>query len=361
MTTSEDSSYPSGSGIRFASAQRQRTLIHPLLEQSSPRHQPDSSSIVPEHTFVVCADTQFGMTNMNQDWELEKEYSRKAVQVINDMEPRPLFCCVCGDLVDMTALIYASSNPNKGLSEEACHRIQDAQNKDFQSIWKDIHPDIALVCLCGNHDVGNRPTHASIDRFVKSFGDDYLSWWANGTYNLVLNTSLFANPTGAPDLYQQQLQWLEDRLEYATQRRATNIFVFGHHPWFLYREDETSEELNGYSPFPNEWGSRDDLGGRTSEKDGYFHIPLPYRQQALRLFEKYHVSAAFSGHFHQNLIAQTSFGMEMIVTGPLSLVFESTGIPEDLTEPKTRGLRVVRVCRDPGTRKGRYEHTFVSV
>lgn len=31
-----------------------------------------------------------------------------------------------------------------------------------------------------------------------------------------------------------------------------------------------------------------------------------------------------SGHFHQNLVAQTSWGMPMIVTGPLSFVLSST-------------------------------------
>jgi hypothetical protein len=350
-----------GEKARTFQLQQNRTVVHPRL-QVDPSKQLDEI-----HTFVVCADTQFGMTRMNKDWEAEKDYSRKAVQAINELQPRPLFCCVCGDLVDMTSLIYqgkenpvaddAMGGPPSRLSEEECNQIQDAQNQDFKRIWSDVHPDIALVCLCGNHDVGNRPTKASVERFVAAFGDDCLAWWANGTYNIALNTSLFADPTGAQDLFDAQLSWLEGRLAYAKESMASNIFVFGHHPWFLYRENETSEELQGESPFPAEWGGfRADLG-RGSEKDGYFHIPLRYRRQALELFEKYGVSAAFSGHFHQNLVAKTSFGMDMIITGPLSLVFQSTGVPEDFPEPRTQGIRVVRVDRATG----RYEHEFISI
>jgi serine/threonine-protein phosphatase CPPED1 len=366
----------------FRSVQRNRTVVHPRLDQS--RHHPtpaaadrgsedaeaddddDDGHVV--HTFVVCADTQLGMTNMNRNWEVEMEHSRRAVELVNGLDPRPLFCCVCGDLVDMTSLIYrgmpligegsssSTTTTTTTLSEEDCDRIQDAQFRDFKQVWSQIHPDIALVCLCGNHDVGNRPTPASIERFVSNFGDDYLSWWTNGSFNIVVNTSLFADPTAAQALFDEQLRWLEGRLQHAHQNGASHIFVFGHHPWFLYREDETHDELPGESPFPPEWGLRPDLG-RTSERDGYFHVPIERRRQALALFERYGVSAAFSGHFHQNLIAKASFGMDMIVTGPLSLVFQSNGVPEDFSEPKTRGLRVVRVRRSAG----RFEHEFVSL
>jgi serine/threonine-protein phosphatase CPPED1 len=356
----------------FRTVQRNRTVVHPRLDPSrhhpaslpqeqsttttSDDHDHDHGDEQYMHTFVVCADTQLGMTNMNRDWGVEMEYSGRAVEFINRLVPRPLFCCVCGDLVDMTSLIYkgkplvvarsSSSSTTTTLSEEDCDRIQDEQFRDFKQVWSRVHPDIALVCLCGNHDVGNRPTPASIERFVSYFGDDYLSWWANGSFNIVVNTSLFADPTAAQALFDEQLQWLEDRLKHAQQNRASHIFVFGHHPWFLYRDDEASEELPGKSPFPPDY-----------VPDGYFHIPIERRRLALALFERYGVSAAFCGHFHQNLIAKASFGMDMIVTGPLSLVFQSSGVPNDFPEPKTRGLRVVRVRR--GT--GRFVHEFVSI
>ena len=103
--------------------------------------------------------------------------------------------------------------------------------RDFKRVWAGLAPDIALVCLCGNHDVGNRPTRASISHWTQSFGDDYLSFWANGSFNICLNNCLFSNPNGAPDLFDEQLHWLEQRLKYARDNDASHIFVFGHFPW----------------------------------------------------------------------------------------------------------------------------------
>lgn len=34
-----------------------------------------------------------------------------------------------------------------------------------------------MVCLCGNHDVGNRPNSATVKTYVDSFGDDYFGEW----------------------------------------------------------------------------------------------------------------------------------------------------------------------------------------
>lgn len=346
-TTNQQMTEPPSHGSRYQASQKNRTLDHPVLEQDKHTRPIESS-----HTFVVCADTQYGMINFNKEWEKEMEYSRLAIDVINNLSPRPLFCCVCGDLVDMVASL--NIDESKGMTEEKCDKIQDKQNQDWKDIWDAVHPDIALVCICGNHDVGNLPTKRSIDRFKAAFGDDYLSWWANGTYNIVVNSNLFSNPTAAEDLYVEQLRWLEGRLKYAAQNNAGNIFVFGHHPWFLYKDDEQAEDLKGACPYPPEWGT---VG---TFKDGYFHIPPKYRKRVMELFKEYGVDAAFSGHFHQNLVSKSSFGMHMIVTSSLSMVFESTGVPKEFDEPRgKRGIRVVTVQADPQGGKGTFAHKFV--
>jgi hypothetical protein len=77
----------------------------------------------------------------------------------------------------------------------------------------------------------------------------------------------------------------------------------------------------------------------------------------LDMFKKYKVTAAFAGHFHQNLVTKTSFGMEMITTSALSVVLQSNGIPKDFNEPRTRGLRRVNVNKAPGE----FDHEFISV
>lgn len=301
----------------------------------------------PQYSFVVCADSQIGMTSKNKEWNTELEYCRRAITKINDMQPKPSFVCVCGDLVDMEWTFFA--NEKTGLTKEECDAIQDQQNKDLQETWSSLEESIPLVCLCGNHDVGNRPTKISIDKFKNAYGDDYLAFWANGSYNIVLNNVLFSNPDGAMDLYEEQLAWLEDRLSYARSLDANQIFVFGHHPWFLYSEDEEPSDMNGATAYPSEWGKSDQVF-----PDSYFSVQKRYRQVAMNLFKRYCVSACFSGHFHQNLVSKSSFGMDMIITAPLSMVFESSGKPNEQNElePNGRGVRIVQVF------KGGFTHNF---
>ena len=188
----------------------------------------------PEHTFVVCADTQFGISDGNRSWDFEMDLSRKTVQKINSMRPLPKFVCICGDLVEMDESMYV----NEETTLEKCREIKYQQTRDFQEIWNELDSRIAMVCVSGNHDVGNRPNQTSISRFTKTFGDDYLSFWCNKTFNIVLNTNLFSDPSDAEDLLRDQIIWLEQQLKYSTENDASHIFCFGHHPWFLYDEEE---------------------------------------------------------------------------------------------------------------------------
>ena len=121
--------------------------------------------------------------------------------------------------------------------------------------------------------------------------------------------------------------------------------MFGHHPWFLYDENEDPSTLEGKSSF----------GGETIG-DSYFSMALEPRSVALELFKEFGVTAAFCGHFHQNLVSETSFGMKHIITGSLSVVLNTTGITAP-TEPQTRGIRVVEV----GESAAQLSHEFISL
>ena len=185
-------------------------------------------------------------------------------------------------------------------------------------------------------------------------------------YNIVLNSSLISDSTNAEDLYEEQYQWLQERLEYARNiKHAKLIFIFTHHPWFLYDENEDAKDLHGTSIIV-------DFHAPTVKiPDGYFHIPKQRRLKYMKLFQQYNVTACFSGHFHQNLISKTSFGMDMIITGPLSVILQSDGIPpskrrslssssddlnDDVDEPNTRGIRLVEVNGDGD---GSFTHQFL--
>ena len=258
---------------------------------------------------------------------------------------------VCGDLVDTeSSFSGAIASWKKVMSGWERNLIFEQQVRDFKRVWSGLDADIALVCLCGNHDVGNKPTRESINRWSSSFGDDFLSFWVNGTFNICLNNCLFSNPSGAQDLFEEQLKWMEEKLIYARENDATHIFVYGHFPWFLTHEEEEDDALTSYSHAPTGWGP---TGSRF--EDNYFTVPLKQRKIAMALFRKYDVTACFSGHFHQNVVTQTSWGMPMIVTGPLSMNLYSE-IAEELSNGETNGLgmRVIDVGE-----KGKFSHKWI--
>ena len=115
--------------------------------------------------FVQMADTQLGMLhdNKSKDNKEETEMITLAVHHINQIKPR--FVVVCGDLVN-------------AFPHERAHQAKQA--RDLQSILSGVDATIPLVCLCGNHDVGNSPTRASIDIHSKRFGDDYFEFFCGG-------------------------------------------------------------------------------------------------------------------------------------------------------------------------------------
>mmetsp|Transcript_24755 Transcript_24755/g.35990 ORF Transcript_24755/g.35990 Transcript_24755/m.35990 type:complete len:156 (+) Transcript_24755:1399-1866(+) len=133
-------------------------------------------------------------------------------------------------------------------------------------------------------------------------------------------------------MFQEQLLWLEKRLIYAQENKATHIFVYTHFPWFLRHENETDEEVVTFSGAPPGWGPEG-----TSFPDNYFTIPFEERQMAMLLFRKYNVTACFSGHFHQNVVAKSSWGMDMIVTGALSMTL-SSGMASELSNGEINGI-----------------------
>lgn len=107
---------------RFANAQYNKTLLYPTLVQPkelykevtmicgecSDEDKTEKRRSRPKgHRFIITADTQFGIlmdgfAMKNPSWSQEIEISRRCVEQINNMvgDERPLFVCVCGDLVD---------------------------------------------------------------------------------------------------------------------------------------------------------------------------------------------------------------------------------------------------------------------
>ncbi|PHQ32361.1 metallophosphoesterase [Rhodopirellula bahusiensis] len=221
--------------------------------------------------FVQLADPQYGMFTGNEGLDQEKALVNQAVKHINRLQPK--FVIVCGDLTNATP----------------AQARYEAQVSQYQQDFSKIDPGIPLVCVCGNHDIGNRPTAESIARYTEHFGDDYFSFWVGGVFNVVLNSSLLKDPSGVPERLQQQQNWLEQQLQHSRVKEAKHIFVFLHHPLFLEQEDEP---------------------------DQYFNIPLERRTPLLALLKAANVRAIFAGHYHRNAYGRAG-EMEMITTGPV--------------------------------------------
>lgn len=314
-----------------------RTVRHTSLPQERHAQKEEEGA----YMFVIGADPQFGIRYANKDWDVEMEYSEKAVAYLNNMEKKPAFVSICGDLVDMEPMMYTG----KFGTEKECLAIQEKQYEDFERIYSQLDPAIPLLCLCGNHDVGNRPTPESIERFTSRFGDDYYAFWCRHSYHICLNTNLHNDPSGAPEQYDAQQKWLKERLEYAREEKAHRIFLFGHHPWFLYNDKEELDELTGENTLPY----RDK---NETVPDKYFSIRRSIRSEVLDLCKEFKVNACFAGHYHQNNISYTSWGMPMIVTGGLCN-YNLLSDAKDLTRPENQtpgaGLRIVEVSEEVST------------
>ena len=135
---------------------------------------------------------------------------------------------ICGDLTNATP-------------DHALYQAQVAQShQDFSQ----VDAEIPLVCVCGNHDIRNRPTAASIASYQKNFGDDYFSFWVGGVCNIVLNSSVLKDPSGASAVLAAQQRWLEQQLRDAKSAMAKHMLLFQHHPLFLAEEVEPDQYFN---------------------------------------------------------------------------------------------------------------------
>jgi len=242
--------------------------------------------------FIQISDTQYGLFTRDKGFEKEVELVAKAVEHINRLKPR--FVIVCGDLV----------NANPGTPR------YEPQVAAFKEGLAGVSPTIPLICLCGNHDVLDRPTGSSIEAYRENFGDDHFGFWVGGVRGLVLNSSLIKDPSGSPEAFAEQERWLVAQLEEANDLDAQHVFVFQHHPLFLKQPDE---------------------------EDEYFNIPRDRRMPVLEVLQDAGVRAVFAGHYHRNSYAKDG-ELSMITTGAVGMPFGK--------DPS--GLRIVKV----------YEETF---
>ncbi|KAJ6635648.1 Serine/threonine-protein phosphatase CPPED1 [Pseudolycoriella hygida] len=259
-------------------------------------------------TFVQAADTQLGLIDRyllnidNFKWEKEKALCRESIRRINAMEPKPKFYIICGDMLD--------AFPYEGQSTAT----RKKQYADFVDIFKTLDPEIRLLCVCGNHDIGDIPTPEAAKLYRSQFGQDYFAFCYGGVLFVVLNSQYFMCPDAMPDETAKQLEFI-DKLALINPK-PKHIVIFQHIPFFLQHPDE---------------GNFD-----------YFNIEKELRLQLLDKLYNLGARYIFCGHYHGNCGGFYK-DMEQVVT---------TAIGAPLHNDPS-GFRIVNVFDD------RLSHEFV--
>lgn len=213
--------------------------------------------------FIQAADTQFGMhaaykmQNRDHGWQEEIVWSKQLVADINAMYPRPKFMVICGDLADAFPDTEAE--------------MRERQVVDFKKVFAGL--EIPLVCVCGNHDVGNTPTPSTVAGYKKSFGDDYFSFWCGGVFFIVLNSQFYEDASKSAELAAEQEEWLEEQLDIVRKEKPQHAVVFQHIPWFINNPEEDKE---------------------------YFNMEYSLRMEMLERFHSVGIRYIFCGHYHRN-------------------------------------------------------------
>uniref|UniRef100_A0A6G1SFZ4 Serine/threonine-protein phosphatase CPPED1 n=1 Tax=Aceria tosichella TaxID=561515 RepID=A0A6G1SFZ4_9ACAR len=248
--------------------------------------------------FVQAADTQFGLIDRYIKklepvrWDEETRLSELFVDKCNNLTPRPKFVVVCGDLTD--------ADPTESA------KMRQQQVHEFKRIFSKLDRSIPLVCLCGNHDVGDEPTMELIANYKRDFGDDYFYFASGGVLFIVINSQFYKHREHVQDYAGQQDKWLVEVLKKCNQFKYS--IVFEHIPWFLERPDED---------------------------DDYFNVDKPIRLEWLKRFQEAGVTKIMCGHYHRNAGGWFE-NMELVVT---------SAVGGQLGKDKS-GARLVRVLND---------------
>ena len=136
--------------------------------------------------FLQLADAQLGMADSfssaePQGWAEEEALLRHAVAEINRL--RPAFAVMCGDFTQeypSTGGQSASGSASDQLVAPLESLARAQQTFDYKLACASVDPSIPLLCVCGNHDVGNRPTPESLALFRREYGDDYFAFHVRG-------------------------------------------------------------------------------------------------------------------------------------------------------------------------------------
>jgi len=245
--------------------------------------------------FIWMGDPQIGFGDEDQ----EKTNTMRSVKFINERFKKHLikFVVVCGDHTHNFEKIWSKKE-----TLEVNREKRRLQLKSYKSIWSKLNPNIPLVCVCGNHDVGNAPTKETIELYTEEFGDDYLAFWAGGVKFLVVNSQLVQHPEKSGSLASEQEDWFEKEL----MKDKCRQIVFAHIPPFCWHVDEN---------------------------DTNFNWPKVRRRKWLDKMVKADVRNMYCAHYHRR--AEGTYNdLKVMITGAVGTSIQTKDVPEDIKGDK---------------------------
>ena len=223
-------------------------MVHSVkAEEKKPA--PSSQSLL--FSFAQMCDKQLGMGGYEHD---VKTFGL-AVDQINKMKPD--FVVICGDLVS---------------------KANDQSWADFNRIKAGFK--IPCHCAAGNHDVGNKPTAESLQRYPEKIGKDYYTFEHKGFTFVIANTQLWKVPLKG--VSENHDMWFKEILAEAKKKDSPVVVV--HYPLFVKTP---------------------------GEKESYYNIPTAKRMELLKLCEENGVVAFMAGHTHK-LVVNDYKGMQLV-------------------------------------------------
>jgi len=242
------------------------------------------------YEFVLLGDAQIGMGEQQE----EEEFSRRAVEFINNRRQTIKFVVICGDLTHNLEDIWAKGDVEGGRKK----RLDEL--KSFKKIYCKIDKSIPLVCVCGNHDVGNKPTKDTIQLYTTEFGDDYFVFWSGGVKFLTLNSQIVQGLETSNELSIAHEKWFDTEVQTEHKNEPVHLVPICHIPPFC-------------------WDA--------SEKHTNFNWPKGKREMWLEKMVNAGVKKVYSSHYHRRAGGKYK-GLEVVVTGAIGTHIVTKEVPE---------------------------------
>lgn len=217
--------------------------------------------------------------------------------------------CIKNEVSNIESFVQIANSINPDLIVHCGDIVNDIQDKNsiikFKKVTSKIQNNAPLIFAPGNHDVGENPrliSKSGLDIYKSNFGNTYCSYDLNKYRLLFINSSLFMNPEEIIDIYNNQLEFIDESIKNLPS--GMKVIVFSHHPPFLNPKDVINDVA-----FSKNISSKD-IGQELS----YWMFPQTTRNIFFNIFNKYNckIECIFTGHLHTNI--ETSYKDTKIIT-----------------------------------------------